>query len=379
MINRDNYINQVNRIFEIVPICAILGPRQCGKTTLALEYAKKFEKYHLFDLEDPSDRIKLENPKLTLEPLEGAIIIDEIQRLKDIFPYLRVLVDRKPKSKILILGSASRDLLEQSSETLAGRIAYIELTPFKLPEVGNMKQLWERGGFPKSYLAINEEASLFWRKSYINTFIERDIGTMGFNISSQEMRKFCMMLAHYHGNIMNYSEIGKSLAVSDVTVKRYLDILETLFVVRVLKPWYENIKKRQVKTPKIYIRDSGILHALLGIKGDEVRLHPKTGSSWEGFALEEVVHHLNAEKEDCYFWATHNNAELDLMICKDGKKIGIEFKYTDSPKITSSMRIALEELHLDELYIIIPLEENFLIAENVRVMGLKNFINYKKN
>ncbi len=374
MIKRINFIKQLDKLFEIFPICAIIGPRQCGKTTLALEYATNFTQYHLFDLEDPTDQNKLENPKLTLEPLEGAIIIDEIHRMKHLFPYLRVLVDRKPSVKILILGSASRDILEQGSETLAGRIAYIELTPFQLEEINDVKTLWARGGFPKSFLAVNNENSNIWRKAYINTFVERDIGTLGFNISTQEMRKLCTLLAHYHGNIMNYSELGNSLDLSEVTIKKYLTILESFFMIRNLKPWFANIKKRQVKSPKIYIRDSGILHTLLGIKETEITLHPKTGASWEGFALEQIIDKMQADKEDCYFWATHNQAELDLLIYKNAKKIGFEFKYTEKPKITPSMRIALTELELEKIYVIIPGNENFLLAPNICVMGINNFI-----
>lgn len=371
MMDRLFFHDQIGFQFNIHSVCALLGPRQVGKTTLAKDYAKQFSEVHFFDLENPLDLSRLENPMLTLSHLQAdLIVIDEIQRRPELFPILRVLVDEKVR-KFLILGSASRDLLQQPSETLAGRIGYIELPPFSTREVKEGKKLWLRGGFPRSYLASSDEQSYAWKQSYITTFLERDISNLGFNASPVLMRKLWMMLAHYHGQILNASEIGKSLSISHHTVKKYLDILSGTFMVRLLAPWFENISKRQVKSPKIYLRDSGLLHGLFGIKDEnQLESYPKLGASWEGFALEEIIKEYNALPEECYFWATQAGAELDLLIIKDGKRIGFEFKYTDSPKITSSMRVALETLNLDHLYVVFPYENKpFLLSENITARG----------
>ncbi len=375
MLQRKHYLDAINNSFLVNPICALLGPRQCGKTTLSKEYAKitDLEK-HFFDLEDPIDLSKLDNPKLTLEFLDGLIIIDEIQRKEELFPYLRVLVDKYPDRKILVLGSASQELIKQSSETLAGRISYIEMTPFSIHEVDNINKLWNRGGFPKSYLPTSDSISNQWRKSYIRTFLERDIRNFGFDIPPQTMRRFWAMLAHYHGQIFNASEIGRSINVSYKTADRYLDILTGTFMIRRLSPWFENISKRQVKAPKIYFRDSGLLHTILGIENyNNLLTHPKLGASWEGFALEEIIKHLKVEGDDCFFWATQGGAELDLLIIKESKKLGFEIKYTDNPKITKSMRVAIHDLKLDSLTIIIPGKERFRLEENIIVCGIENF------
>lgn len=271
------------------------------------------------------------------------------------------------------MGSASRDLIQQSSETLAGRIGYIELMSFSLLETKNSEQLWLRGGFPKSYLAKTDIDSYNWRLAYISTFLERDIPNLGFQIPAQQMRRFWLMLAHYHGQIFNASELGRSLGVSDHTVNRYLDVLVGTFMVRILYPWFENPGKRQVKSPKIYFRDSGILHALVGIPNqDQLDVYPKLGSFWEGFALEEVISIYQATPEECYFWATQSGAELDLLIIKNGKKIGFEFKYTDRPKITTSMQIAMQDLNLDHLYLIFPGRASFPLSENITAQGIEN-------
>jgi predicted AAA+ superfamily ATPase len=362
--------------FEITPICALLGPRQCGKTTLAKLYAKEFpqEKVHLFDLEDPVDLARLDNPKFALENLEGLIIIDEIQLRPELFPILRVIVDNSNK-QFLILGSASQELIRQSSESLAGRINYLEMTPFSLKEIADTKMLWQKGGFPRSYLASSEQNSYDWRKTYIRTFLEKDIASFGFDISSQVMRRFWSMLAHHHGQLFNASEIGRSIEVTNKTASRYLDILAGTFMIRRLNPWFENISKRQVKAPKIYFRDSGLLHNLLGIESlEQLYSHPKLGISWEGFAMEEIIRSLEVDNEDCYFWSTQSGAELDLLITASGKKIGFEFKFTDSPKITKSMHTALDDLKLDKLIVIIPHDVQFLLAENIFVYGLEKFI-----
>lgn len=373
MIRRSIFVEEISDAFEVHSVCGILGPRQCGKTTLARYYAqeKQNSPVHYFDLEDPTDLSKLESPKLILEPLEGLIILDEIQRRPEIFPYLRSFVDKYPDRKLLILGSASRDLIQQSSESLAGRISYVELTPFNYLETRDLDTLWHRGGFPRSFLAPSEKGSFRWRRDFISTFLERDIGALGFNISTYDMRRLWTMLAHYHGNTLNYSELGKSLGVSDNTVRRYIGLLQGTFMVRCLKPWFENIKKRQLKTPKIYLRDSGIFHALLDIKDEDLTMHPKLGASWEGFALEEVIRLYHAEQDDCYFWSTQHQAELDLLILSGGKKHGFEFKFSDSPKITKSMHIALEDLGLEKITIVIPGNENYKLSEEFEVKGLQ--------
>ncbi len=372
MLKRDTYINDLTKYFDIFPVCALLGPRQCGKTTLSLTFQKLFSENHHFDLEDHTDLARLANPKLALDPLNGLIVIDEVQRKPDLFPYIRVLVDKKPGTQLLILGSASRDLLQQSSETLAGRIHYTEMTPFSFDETGDVNLLWKRGGFPRSYLASSNENSYTWRKAYITSFLERDIAALGFNLSPQLMRRLWTMLAHYHGNIINYTEFARSLGVTDKTIKSYIDVLEGSFMVRALKPWFANIKKRQVKAPKIYIRDSGILHTLLGISSEEIFMHPKVGASWEGFALEEIIKHLKVDADDCYYWRTQTGVELDLLIFKNGKKYGFEFKYTDRPTTTKSMHIAREDLELDDLILIIPGSKSFPLDENIKAVGLND-------
>lgn len=374
---RDSYIQAIDNQYRIHTVCALLGPRQVGKTTLSKLYIKEHssQPFIFFDLENPTDLARFDNPMITLSKItDRLIVIDEIQRRPDLFQVLRVLVDEEEKNrKFLILGSASRDLIQQSSETLAGRIGYIELMSFSLLETKNSEQLWLRGGFPKSYLAKTDIDSYNWRLAYISTFLERDIPNLGFQIPAQQMRRFWLMLAHYHGQIFNASELGRSLGVSDHTVKRYLDVLVGTFMVRILYPWFENLGKRQVKSPKIYFRDSGILHALVGIPNqDQLDVYPKLGSFWEGFALEEVISIYQATPEECYFWATQSGAELDLLIIKNGKKIGFEFKYTDRPKITTSMQIAMQDLNLDHLYLIFPGRASFPLSENITAQGIEN-------
>jgi len=377
---RDSYLHIIQENLDEHPVVAILGPRQCGKTTLARMYtqqiANKRIPVHFFDLEDPLTLERFQYPKLTLDELVGIVVIDEIQYLPDFFPYLRVLADRPNNStKFIILGSASRDLIRQTSETLAGRVAYMELTPFTLKEVNDWSQLWVRGGFPRSYLATSDAASMRWRQNYIMTFLERDIPSFGINIPPQALRRFWMMLAHYHGNILNASELARSLDITAPTVKRYLDILTGVFMIRQLHPWFVNISKRQVKMPKIYFRDSGLLHTLTGIGNkSELLNNPKLGSSWEGVAIEEIIRAHHATVEECYFWATHANAELDLLIVKDGKKLGFEIKYSDVPRFTKSMRCALEDLQLDSLTVIFPGKSNFLLAANVKAIGLEAYL-----
>lgn len=381
MINRSTYLEEIAECFATHPVVAILGPRQCGKTTLAELYAQESFNNNgtitRFDLEDPRDIARLETPMLALENLEGLIIIDEIQLRPNLFPVLRVLVDKyRKKQRYLILGSASRDLIQQSSETLAGRITYIELSPLSISEVQESKELWLRGGFPPSYLASNNQRSLRWRQEYIRTFLERDIPNLGLRVPAQAVRRFWMMLLHYHGNTLNSSELARSLGWSNTRIQHYLDILSGTFMIRQLSPWHENLSKRQVKAKKIYFRDSGVMHSLMGIES-RVALtnHPKLGASWEGFALEEIIRYHNVDSEACYFWAVHSGAELDLLIFKEGKRLGFEFKYSDQPKLTKSMAIAKEDLKLDNLTVVVPGDSRFpLRKDNIGVCGLDNYI-----
>lgn len=381
---RQRYFKEIEKQFRVHSVCALLGPRQVGKTTLARMYMSEnfYNDAVLFDLENPIDLARLENPMLAFSGItESLIVIDEIQLRPDLFTVLRVIVDDpKLKRKFLILGSASRDLIQQSSQTLAGRIGYIELPPFSLFEVHDSEKLWLRGGFPRSYLADNQQDSYLWRQEYIRTFLERDIPSLGFNIPPAHLRRFWTMLAHYHGQTINFSEIARSLMISDNTVRRYLDILVGTFMIRMLLPWFENISKRQVKSPKMYFRDSGILHALLGVttKAD-LESNPKLGAFWEGYALEEIIRFLQVNGEDVFFWATQADAELDLFIIKDGKRLGFEFKYTDAPKTTKSMHSAVADLKLDQLLVIYPGQQVFKLTETITACGLESFIDNKMN
>jgi uncharacterized protein len=365
-INRPQFEAEVRESLSYNPVTAILGPRQCGKTTLALSISETI-KSTLFDLEDPADfELLKSNPKQIFTGLEGLVIIDEIQRLPELFPLLRVLADEADsKRKYLILGSTSPDLIRNSSESLAGRIGFVNLTGFRLNEVGNenLRNLWLRGGFPRSYLALNDDQSYKWRNDFIQTFLERDISMYGFNIPPVTLRRFWQMLAHYHGQVWNGAEFARAMGVSEPTVKRYLDILTGTYMIRQLQPWYENLKKRQVKAPKVYIRDSGILHALLTLEDDKIITHVKVGASWEGFVIEQIMQVLNTR--DCYFWRTHTGSELDLMVVKNGKKLGFEIKYSDVPKITRSMNSVIEDLSLDKLFLIYQGKRKIQLQERI--------------
>lgn len=374
LIHRPHYLESVRTHFESHPVVALLGPRQCGKTTLARKYAEQFQAPHFFDMEDPRDLAALSNPLLALSGLEGLIVIDEVQRMPDLFPILRVLVDQKKTQRFLLLGSASRDLVQQSSETLAGRLAYQEVSPFSMLEVDDLRNLYLYGGFPESYL--NPNTAWNWLEQYIRTFLERDIPNLGFSIPPITMRRFWSMLTHYHGNTFNASELSRSLGVSDHTVKRYLDILSGTFMVRQLYPWYENINKRQTKKPKIYIQDSGIFHHLIGInESEQLMRHPKVGASFEGFALEQVIRLLNKRSEDCYYWGIHQEGELDLLLFDKGKRLGFEFKVSDAPVATASMYKALEYLELDALYVVYPGDKAYKLSESIDVVPLKQLPN----
>jgi hypothetical protein len=377
---------RVSNLLRLFKVVALLGPRQSGKTTLARQMASATKDFPMernyFDLEDPVHLDRLENPKLALEGLRGLVVIDEIQRRPDLFPVLRVLADRpETPARFLILGSASRDLLRQGSETLAGRIGFTEVTPFTLSEVGvgEMEKLWLRGGFPLSFLAANEADSAQWREFYIRTFLERDLPALGIQIPPAALRRFWMMLAHYHGQVFNATDLGRSLNVADTTVRRYLDTLVGTLMVRRLSPWFENIGKRQVKTPKIYFRDSGLLHRLAGVN-DAGQLHtwPRLGASWEGFALEEIIRLADATEEEAYFWAVHSQGELDLLIVKDGRRLGFEFKYADSPRTTPACRMAMKQLKLDQLTLVCPGDAAHELEDGVRVRGLSRLVSAGK-
>lgn len=370
MIDREQDVGTVSGLLDRHPVVGLIGARQVGKTTLTkLVEQARGEKAIRFDLENPEDVARLANPMLALKGRRGLVVIDEVQRFPDLFPILRVLADRPGRpARFLVLGSASPELLRQSSESLAGRIAYHELGGLSLRDVGaeNRDRLWYRGGFPRSYTAATDPESAEWRRSFVRTFLERDLPQLGIGIGSATLHRFWTMLAHWHGQIWNSSEFARSFGVADTTVRNYLDTLAAALVVRILPPWYENLSKRQVKAPKVYIRDAGILHSLLGLRSEEeVEGHPKSGASWEGFALEQVVRTLGAEQEECFFWATHGGAELDLLIVRGGRRIGFEFKRTDAPRLTPSMRSALSDLALDALYVIHAGEHEFPLAERV--------------
>lgn len=373
---REKELGLLRERFRELPVVALLGPRQCGKTTLARQFARRHssERIHRFDLEDPRDLAKLDNPTLALEPLAGFVIIDEIQRRPQLFPVLRVLVDRQPKAKYLILGSASRDLLAQSSESLAGRIGYVEMGGFSLDDLAAdaARKLWVRGGFPRSFLAANARISFQWRRDFITTFLERDIPNLGIRIPAEALRRFWMMISHYHGQVFNSSEIGRSLGISDMTARRYLDILSGTFLTRQIQPWFYNTKKRIVKRPKMYFRDSGILHALLSLEDDADLLnHPKLGASWEGFALEETIRHLNLREEDVFYWGVHTGAELDLIFQRKGRLYGVEAKYNEAPTLTPSMKSALEELSLAHLWVVYPGKANYSLHKQVSAVSIQ--------
>jgi predicted AAA+ superfamily ATPase len=353
------------------PIVALIGPRQCGKTTTA-RLILSAESPNYFDLEDPASLARLDQPMTGLAGLRGTVVIDEIQRRPDLFPVLRVLADRRPRrARFLVLGSASPDLLRQSSESLAGRIETVAIGGFRLEEVGEnaLKKHWRRGGFPIAYLARTEVDSFRWREQFVLTLLERDLPQLGVRIPAAALLRFWTMLAHYHGNVWNAAEPARSLGISQPTVRQYLDLLTEIFMVRQLQPWHENLLKRQVKAPKIFVRDSGLLHQLLGIRTERDLLsHPKLGSSWEGYAVEEIL--KLTEPDAAYFWATHSGAELDLLLFKHGRRYGIEIKREDAPRLTPSMRIALHDLKLDHLSVLYPGTRSYDLAPRVTVVPL---------
>jgi len=374
MILRERQLAAVEHRLRQFPVVAILGARQVGKTTLALQILHRSKSPgERFDLEDPADLARLSDAKLALADLKGLVVIDEIQRRPDIFPVLRVLADRRPlRTRFLVLGSASPELLRQSSETLAGRVAFHHLDGFDLAEVGvaQLDRLWLRGGFPLSFLARTQDASFTWRQSFIRTFLERDLPQLGVRVPAVTLSRFWSMLAHYHGQIWNGSEFARAFGVSDKTVRHYLDTLHAAQVVTVLLPWHENIRKRQVKSPKVYVRDSGVLHGLLGVRERrDLERHPKVGASWEGFLLRQVTAHLGAAAEECFFWATHSGAELDLLWVRGRKRWGFEFKRTSAPKLTASLKAAVETLGLQRAYLLHAGEKSFPLDRQVTAVA----------
>lgn len=380
MIARETDRETVEKALKRSRVVAILGPRQCGKTTLARQFVPA-DSNNYFDLEDPQSLARLGEADLALRPLKGLVVIDEVQRRPELFPLLRVLADRKPlPARFLILGSASPELLNQSSETLAGRIETIPLEGLRLGDVGaqNQTKLWRRGGFPLAYTAKSESDSLAWRRQFLQTFLERDIPQLGIQIPPIALRRFWTMLAHYHAQTWNGAELAASLALGESTVRRYLDLLTGVFMVRQLQPWFENLGKRQVKAPKIYVRDSGLLHALLGIASQrDLESHPKLGASWEGFAVEEILKALAPDQ--AYFWATHQGAEIDLVLFKHGRKIGVECKRMDAPTLTPSMRIARDDLKLDRVFVAYPGQRSYALADRIDVVPLAELITFTRN
>ena len=370
MIARPKALARIRESYAVHPAVAIEGPRQCGKTTLARFLAASEPEVTFFDLESPADRQRLATPEQTLRPLRGLVVIDEAQRMPEIFPVLRVLLDRpEVPARFLLTGSASPELIRGLSESLAGRVGILDLAGFDLTEAGatNWSSLWIRGGFPRSFLAPDDHASFIWRQDFIRTFLERDVPQLGIRIPAETLRRFWTMIAHYHGQIWNAAEFGRALGSDEKTARRYLDLLAGAFLVRVLPPWFENLGKRQVKAPKIYVRDPGLLHALHGL-GDRQALlgHPKLGASWEGFILEQLIALLPSR--DTYFWATHAGAELDLMVMKGGKRYGFEMKYHDAPGTTRSMHTALADLHLEHLWVIYPGESRYPLDDRITVI-----------
>lgn len=378
-LDREGYLATIRERLRDNVVVALPGPRQAGKTTISQLFADgewKDGPVHRFDLESPADVARLANPQLALEPLRGLIVLDEIQRMPELFPLLRVLADRpEVPARFLILGSASPALIEGTSESLAGRVSFIDVSGFSLWEVGseNLATRWWRGGFPPAYLARSDAVARQWHEDFIRTFLERDIPQSGIDIPAITLRRFWTMIAHYHGQILKVSELARSIGSSEPTARRYLDILCGTYVVRQLPPWFENLKKRQVKAPKVYIRDSGLCHSLLGVPDREgLQGHPKVGASWEGFCIEQILA-LTGERE-AYYWATHGGAELDLLVLQHGQRLGYEFKYSEQPRTTKSMRVALDDLRLDRLQIVYPGEHVIPLDERISAIPLANVL-----
>ena len=373
MISRPAYLSRLREALRRAPVTALLGPRQVGKTTLSQMALKGHSSFTLLDLQSAQDRRRLENPELVLGEMGGLVVLDEIQLMPELFSVLRVLVDRKPALRFLLLGSASPVIMRKSSETLAGRVEFVELSPFDITEVPQRDKLWIRGGFPRSFLAESETDSLEWRESFIRTFLERDIPQLDVRIPPLFLRRAWTMFAHYHGQIWNASEIGRSLGVTYKTVREYADLLTGAFVVRQLQPWHENLSKRQVKAPKMYIRDTGLLHSLLSIHSrDELLSHPRLGASWEGFVIEQILR--ASQIQDAYFWASHQGAELDLFLLMGKVRFGVEVKFQEAPSITPSMKIAVKDLRLEHLWVVYPGKDRYKVDRNITVIPLEEMV-----
>ena len=378
-IPRTTHVRSLTRLLRENPVVALLGARQVGKTTLARELMRQRRgPATWFDLEDPRDLRQLDEPTLALESLRGLVVLDEVQNRPELFPVLRVLADRSPRpARFLVLGSASPELLRQGSETLAGRIAFYELPGFDLAEVdaSNWRRLWLRGGFPRAYLPRPHRQSGEWRANFVRTFVERDLPRLGTIVPPRTLADFWTMISHYHGQIWNSSELGRAFGVSHTTVRGYLNLLTGTFVVRQLPPWTENIGKRVVKSPKVYVADSGLLHTLLGIeKPADLTSHPKVGASFEGFALEQVIRRLALRPREAYYWATHAGAELDLLVTRGRRRLGFEFKRTDAPRLTRSMTVALETLRLDRIDVIHAGMHGYPMHERVRAVPMHGLL-----
>ncbi|MCB1143204.1 MAG: ATP-binding protein [Leptospiraceae bacterium] len=374
---RGGYLNRIQELFKIFPIVAIIGPRQVGKSTLA----KQFHPDHFFDLENPLDDEILKNPMFTFKSLKGIVVIDEIQRKPELFPILRVLADEEGTNrKFLILGSASPQLIRKSSESLAGRIAYIELSGLSTFEGQSADKLWIRGGFPRSFLSESDQESLIWREEYIRTFFEKDIPDLGIQIPPRTLRSFWQMISHYNASLVNFSDIGRSFGISDVTVRKYLDILQGTFAIRLLEPYFQNISKRIVKRPKLLLRDSGIFHSLIGIRSlDELKMHPKLGPSWESFCLNEICNLLDFHRLPYFFYRTSAGTEMDLFFASGNHRIGIEIKFRETPGITRSIKESIQDLQLTKVFLVYPGDRDFFLSEIVQAIPISKIHEIEKN
>ena len=374
MIARHHILLSLRTALERSPVVVLSGPRQCGKTTLARELLSP-DSVNYFDLEDPTSLARLAEPMTALRPLGGLVVIDEVQRRPDLFPVLRVLVDEPTPARFLILGSASGDLLRQTSESLAGRAERITIGGFSLDEVGPdaVDRLWHRGGFPRSYLAASEADSLIWRREFMLTLLERDFPQWGVRVPAAAMQRFWTLVAHYHGQTWNAADAARSIGATAVSVRRYLDVLSDAFMIRQLQPYHANLKKRQVKSPKVYVRDSGLLHQLLGINSEKALLtHPKLGASWEGFAIEQVL--MTEPHDEAFFWATHQGAEIDLILRRGDRLFGVECKRADAPKATPSIRIAIENLGLNHVAVLYPGDKRYPLGARVEAVPLADLV-----
>jgi predicted AAA+ superfamily ATPase len=378
MIARPEQLKTLRDRLRRSPVVLLLGPRQIGKSTLARMLARDWGgPAHFFDLEDPRDLRLLDDAMPALQRLRGLVVLDEVQLRPELFPVLRVLADRRPThARFLVLGSAAPQLLRQGSESLAGRVLFHSLPGLALSEVGERKldPLWIRGGFPRSFTARSDAESFEWRNAFVRTFLERDVPQLGVRVAAATLGRFWSMLAHVHGGTLNWSELGRSLGVADTTVRSYADLLQQTFMIRLLPPWHENISKRQVKAPKLFLRDSGILHTLLDLRDERaVRGHPRAGASWEGFCIEQLIEHLGADERECFFWATQQGAELDLLVVRGGRRLGFELKLSSAPALTPSMRISMADLSLDRLYVLHTGPHEWQLAKGIRAVPLRSF------